>query len=77
LGTSNAVNKGIRQTILSDKHKDFFFFHNGITAICNKIRKQFQKEILFEQKVAKKIVKPCSKINANKKSNVFSITQGI
>ncbi|MDR0680595.1 MAG: AIPR family protein [Dysgonamonadaceae bacterium] len=37
LGTSNAVNKGIRQTILSDKHKDFFFFHNGITAICNKM----------------------------------------
>jgi len=22
---------------LSDKHKDFFFFHNGITAICNKM----------------------------------------
>jgi hypothetical protein len=38
LGTSNAVNKGIRQTILSDKHKDFFFFHNGITAICNKMK---------------------------------------
>jgi len=37
LGTSNAVNKGIRNTILSDKHKDFFFFHNGITAICNKL----------------------------------------
>lgn len=37
LGSSNAVNKGIRQTILGDKHKDFFFFHNGITAICNKM----------------------------------------
>jgi hypothetical protein len=37
LGTSNAVNKGIRQTILGDKHRDFFFFHNGITAICNKM----------------------------------------
>ena len=37
LGVSNAVNKKIRQTILSDKHKDFFFFHNGITAICNKM----------------------------------------
>jgi hypothetical protein len=40
LGLSNAVNKGIRQTIYSDKHKDFFFFHNGITAICNKMDKQ-------------------------------------
>ena len=37
LGNSNAVNKKIRQTILGDKHKDFFFFHNGITAICNKL----------------------------------------
>lgn len=37
LGNSNAVNKKIRQTILGDKHKDFFFFHNGITAICNKM----------------------------------------
>ncbi len=26
LGNSNAVNKKIRQTILGDKHKDFFFF---------------------------------------------------
>jgi hypothetical protein len=39
LGLSNSVNKGIRQTIYSDKHKDFFFFHNGITAICNKMEK--------------------------------------
>ncbi|MCL2590534.1 MAG: AIPR family protein [Betaproteobacteria bacterium] len=37
LGISNAVNKKIRQTILGDKHSDFFFFHNGITAICNKM----------------------------------------
>lgn len=40
LGTSNTVNKGIRQTILGDRHKDFFFFHNGITAICNKMEIQ-------------------------------------
>lgn len=37
LGITNAVNKKIRETILGDKHKDFFFFHNGITAICNKL----------------------------------------
>ena len=39
LGLSNRVNKGIKSTIYSDRHKDFFFFHNGITAICNKISK--------------------------------------
>ena len=38
LGLSNRVNKGIKSTIYSDNHKDFFFFHNGITAICNKLK---------------------------------------
>lgn len=37
LGLNNTVNKGIKNTIYSDKHRDFFFFHNGITAICNKM----------------------------------------
>ena len=37
LGLNNVVNKGIKNTIYSDKHRDFFFFHNGITAICNKL----------------------------------------
>jgi len=34
----NKVNKGIRSTIYSDKHRDFFFFHNGVTAICNRMQ---------------------------------------
>ncbi len=37
LGLSNRVNKGIKSTIYSDNHKDFFFYHNGITAICDKL----------------------------------------
>ena len=37
LGLSNAVNKQIKSTIYGDKHKDFFFFHNGITAICHQM----------------------------------------
>ncbi|MFG1227362.1 AIPR family protein [Xanthobacter wiegelii] len=37
LGSSNAVNKGIRSTILGEKRSDFFFFHNGITALCSKM----------------------------------------
>lgn len=38
LGSSNVVNKGIRGTILGDKRADFFFFHNGVTALCNKMQ---------------------------------------
>lgn len=37
LGQSNVVNKGIRNTITGDKRSDFFFFHNGVTALCNKM----------------------------------------
>lgn len=37
MGLSNKVNKSIKSTIYSDKHKDFFFYHNGITAICDKM----------------------------------------
>lgn len=37
LGLNNSVNKGIRNTIYGDRHRDFFFFHNGITAICNRL----------------------------------------
>ena len=33
LGISNAVNKGIKTTIYSDKHKDFFFFHTIRTVV--------------------------------------------
>jgi hypothetical protein len=59
LGTSNAVNKGIRNTILSDRHKDFFFFHNGITAICNKL-------VLTDSKLSMKglsVVNGCQSLN--------------
>ena len=37
LGLSNSVNKQIKATIYGDRHRDFFFFHNGITAICSRM----------------------------------------
>jgi hypothetical protein len=37
LGLNNRVNKGIKSTIYGKDHRDFFFYHNGITAICNKL----------------------------------------
>ena len=36
LGTSNKVNKGIARTIKNNAG-DFFFLHNGITAICSQM----------------------------------------
>ena len=40
LGLSNSVNKQIKATIYGDRHKDFFFFHNGITAICSQMNRE-------------------------------------
>ena len=37
LGLSNRVNKGIKESIYGNAHQDFFFYHNGITAICNRL----------------------------------------
>ncbi len=36
LGTNNKVNKGIAATLKKDA-EDFFFLHNGVTAICSQI----------------------------------------
>lgn len=36
LGTNNKVNKGIAQTIKKEAN-NFFFLHNGITAVCSKM----------------------------------------
>lgn len=36
LGNSNKVNKGIAKTIKNNA-SDFFFYHNGVTAICTKL----------------------------------------
>lgn len=59
LGNSNVVNKKIRQTILGDKHKDFFFFHNGITAICNRLELEGDKLKLYGLSV----VNGCQSLN--------------
>lgn len=59
LGISNRVNKGIRTTIYSDKHRDFFFFHNGITAICNKLEINENKLIMHGLSV----VNGCQSLN--------------
>lgn len=59
LGSSNVVNKKIRQTILGDKHRDFFFFHNGITAICNRLELNDNKLKLYGLSV----VNGCQSLN--------------
>ncbi|MBZ5507858.1 MAG: AIPR family protein [Acidobacteriia bacterium] len=37
LGSNNKVNRAMRQTLQSEKIRDFFFYHNGITALCDQL----------------------------------------
>jgi hypothetical protein len=55
----NKVNKGVRSTIYGDKYRDFFFFHNGITAICNRMR--LEGDVLSLQSLS--VVNGCQSLN--------------
>jgi len=46
LGLSNKVNKGLKQTIQGETPQYFFLFHNGITALCEKLTIDDQKHEL-------------------------------
>src|SRR5262249_4845810 len=36
LGSNNKVNRAMRATIQGERPGDFFFYHNGLTALCDK-----------------------------------------
>lgn len=42
----NTVNKKIKESIKGDRPQDFFFFHNGITAICREYKLSDDKKSL-------------------------------
>ena len=58
LGLNNAVNKGIKNTIYNN-HLDFFFFHNGVTALCSKMKLEGNKLHL----VGLNVVNGCQSLN--------------
>ena len=37
LGASNKVNRALRATINGERVRDFFFYHNGVTALCDSL----------------------------------------
>lgn len=59
LGLNNRVNRGIKSTIYSDRHRDFFFYHNGITAICHKM--ELNNNILIMNGLS--VVNGCQSLN--------------
>lgn len=60
LGISNSVNKKIKKTIYGEKCREFFFFHNGITAICNKMEMQDDGSVKF---YGLNVVNGCQSLN--------------
>ncbi len=43
LGSNNKVNRAMRQTLNTEKVKDFFFYHNGLTALCDQLEYDEQR----------------------------------
>lgn len=60
LGHSNTVNKKIKKTIMGDRCSDFFFYHNGITAICNKMEEKGSGQISLH---GLSVVNGCQSLN--------------
>jgi hypothetical protein len=60
LGLNNQVNKGIKHSIYNDG-KDFFFFHNGITALCNKM--EFNSDTKELKLKGLSVVNGCQSLN--------------
>jgi len=46
LGKGTKVNRGLRTTLQSGEIRDFFFYHNGITAICDSFHLDPERETL-------------------------------
>jgi hypothetical protein len=38
LGATNRVNRALRATINGERVRDFFFYHNGVTALCDSMK---------------------------------------
>ncbi len=46
LGANNKVNRALRATINGERVRDFFFYHNGVTAICDSAKVNLEKKTL-------------------------------
>lgn len=61
LGLTNKVNKGLKQTLQGDNPHFFFLYHNGITAICDKMNLDAAANVLKLEGLS--IVNGCQSIN--------------
>ena len=70
LGANNKVNKALRETINGDRVREFFFYHNGITAICNAAE--------YDAKAGKLSVRGLSVVNGCQSvSTIYSVSERV
>lgn len=62
----NPVNQGIYNTASTDDSKNFFFYHNGIVLICDKIKNSTGNQRLLLEGVS--VVNGCQTINSLKRA---------
>ena len=70
LGANNRVNKAMRATINGERVRDFFYYHNGITAICNSASYNADKGSLFVKGLS--VVNGCQSL-----STVYSVSERV
>ena len=68
LGPNNKVNKALRATVNGERVKDFFYYHNGVTAICNRAQYNSEKGTLSIEGLS--VVNGCQSL-----STIFSVSE--
>jgi hypothetical protein len=61
LGLTNKVNKGLKQTIQGDSPQYFFLFHNGVTALCDRLTVNEEEHSLSLEGLS--VVNGCQSLN--------------
>jgi hypothetical protein len=64
----NTVNKKIRESLKGERPQDFFFYHNGITAICSEFKLSDDKSKLFCKDL--NVVNGCQSLTSIKKCSM-------
>ena len=70
LGPNNKVNKALRTTINGERVRDFFYYHNGITAICNDAQYNSDKGTLSIEGLS--VVNGCQSL-----STIYSVSERV
>jgi hypothetical protein len=70
LGTNNKVNKALRATINGERVRDFFYYHNGITAICNAVQYNPDRATLSIEGLS--VVNGCQSL-----STIYSVSERV